>query len=243
MAITHATLLGLIKLQEIDHEVYRIRRRLEDGPRLLERRGEGHRLAEERLAQGKDRVKHAKAKVAELELTLKGKEAEIQKAAAQQLQASTNQEYKALGDHQLRVKKDCDAIEDQILEAWNAVEKAEEEQKELAEQAAEQKAELDRFRGQWEKDQAEYEQELEGIAARRAEACQALPKGSLQVYERVLKAREGEAVVPAEGRVCGACRMAITPNDLARLQGGADLVSCKSCDRILYIPEIHGAAH
>jgi hypothetical protein len=35
--------------------------------------------------------------------------------------------------------------------------------------------------------------------------------------------------------------MTLLPNDLARLRGGADLVTCKSCERILYFPEASGS--
>ena len=32
--------------------------------------------------------------------------------------------------------------------------------------------------------------------------------------------------------------MAITPNDLTRLHRSGELVYCRSCERILYLPEV-----
>jgi predicted nucleic acid-binding Zn-ribbon protein len=49
-------------------------------------------------------------------------------------------------------------------------------------------------------------------------------------------ARGGVAVVPVEARICQGCYLTLTPNDLMNLQAG-NLVVCKSCQRILYLPE------
>ena len=238
----HATLDGLIRLQRIDFEVLRIQRRLEEGPKLVERRGEKYRLGEARIAEVQEKIKHAKARVAESELELKSKEDAIKKSASQQLESRSNQEYKALGDHQDRLKKDCADIEDKVLEGFGAIEQVEEVAADLKQQLTELKQEKDEFEAQWKTDAVEYQAELDKILERRAEHLTSLPKGPVMVYERVLKGREGEAVVPAEGRNCGGCRMAIIPNDMTKLQGMTEVVTCKSCDRILYIPGFNGAA-
>ena len=73
---------------------------------------------------------------------------------------------------------------------------------------------------------------------KRAEYARSLPPGPLSTYERVLKARDGKAVVPVELKNCGGCQMAITPNDLNRLHSSSELVYCRSCERILYLKEV-----
>ncbi len=238
---SHETLTGLIRLQTIDDEIYRIRRRLDDGPQLVERRGDKFRQTEDRVSRAQDKVTRAKAAVGDRELDLKSKEEEIKKLLGQQATARTNQEYRALGDHAERLKQECSDLEDQILEAFGDVETAEGELKEVQAILEEHRAEKETFESQWNVDKNEYVAELQVHETRRNEHCQSLPEPALEIYERVLKARDGEAVVPVSGKVCSGCQMTIRPNDLARLQGGRDLVNCQSCERILYVAEVHGS--
>ena len=238
---THETVRGLIALQAIDDEVYRIRRRLAEGPSLVDRRGEKYRTTKSRVDAALDQIKKRKAQVAEIELELKSKEGEIGKVATQQGTARTNQEYKALGDHVERLKKECSDLEDNVLLALGEVEEAEADIQELNERMADAKKEHDAFAGQWAADEAEYQKELAQHEAKRNEHKRSLPEPTVEVYERVLKAREGLAVVPINGKVCSGCQMRLRPNDLARLHTGNELVSCLSCERILYVPEVHNS--
>lgn len=231
---------GLIRLQRLDDEIFRIQRRLSEGPRLVERRTTGFRQAQARLDAHHDRIKHLRAQVAERELELKSREGEIQRLATQQGTARTNQEYRAFADQMDRIRKDCSAIEDRILEGFARVEEAESDEKALVQARDEAKSEADQIQASWEKDAREYEAELATAQARRAEFQQSLPNGPLRVYERILTGYHGKAVVPAEGKVCGGCQMTITPNDLARLRAASsELITCRSCSRILYFPDLH----
>ena len=241
MAISNQTLAGLIRLQEIDNALLRIERRLVEGPKLVERRSDKFHESERKIAAAQDRIRHAKAGNAQLELELRSREKEIEKLLGQQNAARTNQEYRALGDHAERLRKECSAFEDRILEGMSGIEAAESELKELEAVHAELRAERESFEGQWQRDAKEYDEELARIRAERDRHAASLPKPALEIYERVLRGRNGEAVVAVTGRVCGGCQMTLLPNDLARLRGGADLVTCKSCERILYFPEASGS--
>jgi predicted nucleic acid-binding Zn-ribbon protein len=82
--------------------------------------------------------------------------------------------------------------------------------------------------------------EMDATKKRRQELQAQADRQALQLYERILQARQGLAVVAVEARICQGCYMTLTPNDLMNLQGGRALVTCKSCQRILYLPEALG---
>jgi predicted nucleic acid-binding Zn-ribbon protein len=239
-----ATLMRLIELQKLDSDVWRVRQRIADGPRLLERRSERLRQAEQKVAKTHERILDVKKQAGLLELEVKTREAEIAKIQAAQGQSRTNEEFRAYNDHANRLRKENRATEDRILECEQQVEDV---KKELAEQerALEQlAAEAKENAALWAKDAAEYQAELDQMVARRAEYAKSLPPGPLSTYERVLKARDGKAIVSVEGgRTCGGCSMSITPNDMTRLHRMNEIVSCRSCERILYLPELATAAH
>ena len=57
----------------------------------------------------------------------------------------------------------------------------------------------------------------------------------LEVYERLLTAREGVALAELDARVCQGCYMTVPANVFVKLSRGIELVQCPSCDRILYL--------
>lgn len=236
------TLIQLIKLQRLDSDVWRIRRRIAEGPQLLARRSERLRHAESRLAAAQARVVEAKKRNALLELEVKTKESEIAKIQGAQGQSRTNEEFRAFGEHIARLRKECRAIEDQVLEGMSQVEEASKDVAELERTRAALSEEAARDAAQWAKDEVEYRAELEAIAVRRREFATTILPGPLSIYERMLEARDGKAVVAAEGRMCGGCQMSITPNDWARLHAGSELIFCRSCERILHLPGVETAA-
>jgi predicted nucleic acid-binding Zn-ribbon protein len=49
-----------------------------------------------------------------------------------------------------------------------------------------------------------------------------------------LKTREGEALAELSSGICQGCFVNIPRNTVVRLARGAELVTCPSCDRILF---------
>jgi len=63
-----------------------------------------------------------------------------------------------------------------------------------------------------------------------------LPADVLDVYERLLQAREGVALAELDDRVCQGCYMTVPANVFVKLSRAVELVQCPSCDRILHLP-------
>jgi predicted nucleic acid-binding Zn-ribbon protein len=84
---------------------------------------------------------------------------------------------------------------------------------------------------------AERQAELAKVDERRAAAAKGLPQNLIDMYEKLFRSREGNAVVGVDSRVCQGCYTEITRNDEAQLIGRSMIVQCKSCARILYLLE------
>jgi predicted nucleic acid-binding Zn-ribbon protein len=79
------------------------------------------------------------------------------------------------------------------------------------------------------------QQKLDQLSAQRAERLQAtIPPESLTLYERLLGARQGQAMAELDGRICQACYMEVPTNLFVRVARGTALTQCPSCDRILF---------
>ncbi len=236
-----ATLALLMKLQKIDQEVSRLRQRIKETPLLLDRRAERFRQGEARVTGAQARILDLKKQIGLLELDVKTKDAEILKIQGAQGQSRTNEEFRAFGDHVARLRKEKTAIEDRILDHLGNIENIERELLDLKSTRDSLKQEVDADLVQWKKDEADYQVELKQHIAERTEFSKQVAPGPLSIYERVLKVREGKAMVTADGRICGGCQMSLTPNDFTRLHRGDELVACRNCERLLYLTETSSA--
>jgi len=79
--------------------------------------------------------------------------------------------------------------------------------------------------------------ELEAERARRMGGG-AVPPDVLAEYEKLLEAREGQALAMLENRTCHGCYVGVPTNIYVKLARGQELVTCPSCLRILYLPDI-----
>ena len=116
------TLIGLIKLQQLDADVWRMKRRIVEGPQLLARRNERSQQAEARVQQTQQKILEFKKQIGALELDVKTKDVEILKIQGAQGQSRTNEEFRAFGEHVSRLRKEKNAIEDRILEFLQQIE-------------------------------------------------------------------------------------------------------------------------
>ena len=69
--------------------------------------------------------------------------------------------------------------------------------------------------------------------ARQTQIKGTLDRGLLSRFERILKGRDGQAVVVMNDDTCTACRMTVSPQVYIRLQRMETLESCDSCKRLL----------
>src|SRR5262249_53676798 len=148
--------------------------------------------------ESQQKILDQKKQIAAFELDVKTKEAEIQKIQGAQGQSRTNEEFRAFGEHVNRLRKENRALEDRILECLGVIEQIERDSADLKKQRDALKAEAEADAEQWKKDEVSYQEDLVTLAQKRAEFVKSLPPGPLSTYERVLKARDGKAVVAAE---------------------------------------------
>jgi predicted nucleic acid-binding Zn-ribbon protein len=224
----------VIRLQEIDNRLGDLAREIATLPKHIaeiekklvshERKLEGDRAA--LSANQKERKK--------CEGDIQAQEQKISKLKDQMMQAKTNDQYRAF-QHEIEFcQNEIRKLEDRILElmgesepleknvkAAEAALKTEKTQVEAEKQEARTRTAAD------EKASAELQQERAGIAGQIA-------PGAYQLYERVRKGRKGIGVTEAVGGRCSACQMALRPQFFQELKRGDQIMSCESCQRILY---------
>lgn len=196
------------------------------------------------LANERKALDAAKARIVELEKAKKAKELDAaskeeaaRKHGFQLNEVKSNEAYKALQAEIDKERAAAGDIETEILLAMEAIDKARAEEKSVA-------AELKKVEDFAKRDLERLEAELSHARGRHAEALKereaaaaAAPADALKVYEHVRSRGKLDAVVPAVDGHCGACQINLAPSVHVELAKLKSLVTCESCQRILYKPE------
>jgi len=228
---------ALRALQEIDRDLFRVNEELRRLPAELARRQAQLDGQAESLDERKGRVQALQVRVKEIEDTVAIQQQRIRKLEKESNSSRDMSVVEACRYEMRGLKRQIDEAE---REALGYVEQIESNTTETTRLTGELTAEREVF--------AEYSANIEsevGDARGRHEALQKrrearlgndLDQGTLDLYDRLLQARDGEALAMLDGAICQACFMQVPPNTAVRVARGIDLVQCSSCDRILYLP-------
>lgn len=225
----------LIKLQNIDSQIYKAKYELEKKPQELER------LKSEFQSKAVS-VKHAEEKIIALQLKKKEKEGglnvkeeNVRKLQAQLYQIKTNKEYAAMQKEIEGQKADKSAMEDEILLLMEEVDKG---KLELAEERGKVAAEEVKLKEQEKQVMLELEEIQKRLQQFNAEREQLVPqvnKEVLKKYEKILASKNGLALVAVKNNACQGCHMSMPPQVISEIRLNDKFIICENCTRFLYI--------
>ncbi|MEN7973369.1 MAG: C4-type zinc ribbon domain-containing protein [Verrucomicrobiota bacterium] len=224
-------------LQKKDRKLIRVMREIRDIP---QRKGDIEaQLAgsKQKLEIALDSKKHTEASLKELELEVESLKEKITKYKLQQMEAKTNEQYRAFVKEIGVVEREISDLEDKEIVLMEDLEKgkaivAECEEKLNGEMAG-IVGELEALDAR----AAELTQRLEKMKADRARAAEQCDKAILQKYTRIMNNKRDFAVVMVEpGGHCGGCHMKLPPQVTNDARNPTKIVSCNFCGRIMYNP-------
>jgi len=227
----------LVELQELDTHIQRMEGELESVPLKIKDMEEGFKSKTTNLKKLEDESKslvlNRKGKEGELET----KEGVVKKYQAQLYQVKTNKEYSALQDEIGRAKADGSVIEEDILKLMDAIDAKNKDVSKEKEVVKEEEVKLAEDKNRLEAQAVTVGAELEGVRAKRSELAARIDPKSLAKYERLLKNKDGLAIVPVSNDSCQGCFRILPPQVINEIKMHGGLVVCDSCARILYIEE------
>jgi predicted nucleic acid-binding Zn-ribbon protein len=227
---------SLRSLHRIHRQLSDLRDRLARGPKQVQAMEANVKKADEDLAQAKAAHKQARIASDEKQLQLKQREAKLSDLNAKLMAASSNKEYQLLRDQIAADKQANSVLADEILEALDKIDHLAAAVKTAEQNLGKQKEELARVRQRVQDQQQGLESELARVNAELAQAEESVPEDFKADYLRLSKSRGADCLAPVEGESCGGCFQTLTPHvqDLLRRDKP---VFCKSCGRLLYLPE------
>jgi len=227
----------LIKLQVLDKELYLLGAEKKEIPEKIKAIDEALESKKIVIKNAENDLKALQVKLKDSEVDLQQKEEQVKKLDTQLYQLKSNKEYSAMLSEIAGVKADNSIIEEEIIKLMDNVETSKSkimEEKGLfkkEETAAEKDKDIIKSR------QREIDTRFSELSAQRQEAILDIEKQTLIRYEKVLKNKDGLAIVPIERGACGGCHMNLPSQVVSEVKIREDIVACGNCSRILYIDD------
>jgi predicted nucleic acid-binding Zn-ribbon protein len=233
MPVTAETLRELHRLRRhaknLQDEIDRL-------PRLVKTQQAKITLQEKTQKQTQDQLTKLKLTAKDKEGKLKSAHEQIAKWEKQRNEVTNKKEYDALQIEITHAKESCQKLEDEILATLEEQEKLAARLPEIDKALQQAKKELSQSDQIQKEKQAVLTEELNKAQLQIKEIEPALPEDIRQQYERLITQRGEDALSAVNGRTCTACYTEITAQTYNNLLQSM-FVQCKSCGRILYLPE------
>jgi predicted nucleic acid-binding Zn-ribbon protein len=225
---------NLLILQERDQKLLHIAKEIEKIPKDEARASE--LLAGDQALVGKaiDQLRQCEVATKKIELDIATRRNTITRLKQQQFETRKNDEFTALGNEVIRYEKEIDALETQELELMEQADV-------LRLKVKEAEAQLARSQQLVNDDLHDLQQKNQQLLARRDELMK--ERGSLTgnidgdvlpLYERLMKTKNGTAVVQVANGLCTGCHMKLVPTTLVKVMAAQELTQCENCGRMLY---------
>lgn len=223
----------LRQLQEVDTQIYKINEEKRSMPKELEAIKNAFEQKKQALAASEKTYLDVQKEKKERELEFGAKEESVKKLQSQLYQLKTNKDYNAMLQQIADTKADASVIEDKIIEVMEKIDKAkiavDDEKKRLQADElvyVEEKKKIE-ARG------AGIDEKLALLDSQRRHLLPGIDKKVLSDYERILKSREGLAIVCVKNNNCSGCNLKIPAQVINSIGMYERLQTCEACNRIL----------
>lgn len=234
----NAELEKLVALQNSDTKIKSLEKSIKTAPQRrvsLEQDFEKRAFKIRELQKARDDAQSAKRGI---ETELADANSKFERAERNLKQAQNQKQYEAAVREKGALQKQISDFETKLIENDDAIQEAEgklnEHAAEIASIESEREASLKNFETEIENQKTE----LEAERKHREEIFAQLPKQAASIYNRlVTRIRDGVAVAEVRNGACSACFMSLRPQMLVDIKVSKNIMTCESCNRILYIKQ------
>jgi uncharacterized protein len=228
---------SLVQLQELDVGLKQLREKLRRMPielALLDQELTGSRQTVESVLRHQEEGLKERRK---LENEVEALRLKLSKYRDQLMAVKTNKEYQAVLSEIANCEKEISAREDRILDQMMLADEWDAKQRLAKNELAEKERDIQGRRSLLEAFLTQAQAEMAGLEQRREELRHGIVPELIQRYERIAIVRQGVAVAQALDGSCQACHVRLRPQYFHEVKANQQILTCESCNRILYYPE------
>ena len=158
----------------------------------------------------------------------------LSKYKTQLMEVKTNKEYQAML-HEIEItNQEIRTIEDQILEQMMKVEESEQQLGEAKQKLSTQESLLSKKRDELESSGLKIQGNIDQLKDEKDQLEKQIQDELLQQYKKIALARNQIALAEAKNQSCQACHVRLRPQLFNEIKTNQKIITCESCNRILY---------
>lgn len=230
-------ILGLVKLQTVDSEIYALKHELEIKPLEIKALQEQFEAKKQHLNELEKSYLDLQKQRKDREGELAVKEEATKKLQSQLFSLKTNKEYQTMLQQIQDSKADGSVIEDKILQLFDAADKGKSEIEQEKNKLAGEEKVFNELKKKVDSRVKEIDERLVELDAQRKLIFPEVEPKILGQYDRILASRDGLAICGVKNNSCLGCNMFVPPQVINLIKMYESMVTCEICNRILYIPD------
>ena len=223
----------LVELQDIDSQLEDLNSLLGDLPKMVDELNEKENSLKDRVEADKVSLKEINLNSSKSEKVNSEIQEKINKLTDQLFLVTNNKQYDALSNEIEHLKGQKKENEELLISNLEEKETLEKNINENEASLEELKTDLDVRRNKLDEALSETADEKAALENSRKKQVTEIDDNTMQVYNKVISARSGIAVVPLSGNSCGGCGAALPLQMVSEIRAG-DLHNCQSCGRFVY---------
>ena len=223
----------LVELQDIDSQLEDLNSLLGDLPKMVEELNEKENSLKDRVEADKVNLKEINLNNSKSEKVNSDIQEKINKLTDQLFLVTNNKQYDALTNEIEHLKEQKRENEDLLISNLEEKENLEKNINENEATLEKLKTDLDVRRNKLDEALSETADEKAALEDSRKKQVTEIDDTTMLVYNKVISARSGIAVVPLSGNSCGGCGAALPLQMVSEIRSG-DLHNCQSCGRFVY---------
>ena len=223
----------LVELQDIDSQLEDLNSLLGDLPKMVDELNEKENSLKDRVEADKVTLKEINLNSSKSEKVNSDIQEKINKLTDQLFLVTNNKQYDALTNEIEHLKEQKKENEELLISNLEEKETLEKNINENEASLKELKTDLDVRRNKLDEALSETADEKAALENSRKKQVTEIDDNTMQVYNKVISARSGIAVVPLSGNSCGGCGAALPLQMVSEIRAG-DLHNCQSCGRFVY---------
>jgi len=223
-------------LHRVHRQLADLRDRLQRGPNQVRAAEASVALSEGQLAQARADAKTARAAADAKQLQLKAGEQKIAELKRKRNAAESNREYQILNDQVAAHEMTNSVLTDEILEGLERIDVLQEKITRAEEVLANARQKAEQLRSEVAEQQPLIQGDLSRLEAELKECESALPPTVRELYQRVVRQRGEDTLAAVENEYCSGCHQHVPVNVCSEIMLSHPMF-CKTCGRLLYMPE------
>lgn len=224
----------LIALQKLNTEMSGFDQNIGEKQQELADREQSIQDKESAISQCRDRAEELEQRQRDIKAAHEDAGTRIKERQSKMMQVQTSREHQALLKEIEDAKKLIKDTEDQLLEVMEQAEQAEAEAVELENVCRGEKELLAEETKKVEAAVKKLNTRRKTVFNKHNKLAKDVQGSMIKRYDKLLKKRNGLAVVQVIDGVCQGCFMAIPPQQFNEIRKGDQMHSCPTCQRIFY---------